>query len=138
MIKEYVNSRQVMHFVDKATPDMSDIMRAEILGRVPKRLFDYRRQERMRRSTAEHILDAFDLGYLLYTGDIDTFEEGVKESSYQRIKTMEKNNRIYRSERDWWRNRAQELERKHGEPSLSPPKHESKDSVKALDVANVH
>ncbi len=130
MIEERVNAQQVMHFVVNASPDMSWNGRAEVIGVNPRRLLDYRKQPWVRRQTAEKILDAFDLGYLLYTGDIEIDQHELKYSQTQMLEQVQNTNRQLREKNRQLTTRVKTLERKLA--SLSP---QSKDSVKALDRA---
>ncbi len=145
MIRELVNAQQVMHFVDRATPDTYDTDRALIVGVHARRLYAYRKQQWMTRDTAEKLLDAFDLGYLLYTGDIEVVNSEVKESITSVYKKTREHNRRLKAQRNEWRDRALKAEKLLQNPP-SPPKctcsesqpNGCKDSVKTLDVAVCH
>lgn len=119
--KEWVNAQQVMHFIDRAEPDMSDLKKAEKAGKSARRLYAYRKQQKMTRDVAEDLLDAFDLGYLLHTGDIGIERVEVHESMHSKMRRAQAANKNLRAEVTYWKNRALAAESAQPvHPSLSP------------------
>jgi hypothetical protein len=129
VIREYVNAQQVMHFVDRATPDTFDTDRALVVGVHARRLYAYRKQKWITRETAEKLLDAFDLGYLLYTGDIEIRQDGIGESNESAKRKAQQRNKQLSEELQYWKARAKRLE--NNPPS--PPNCTCKDNVKEFD-----
>jgi hypothetical protein len=135
--RRYVNAQQVMRFIDRAEPDMSDIQKSIKVQRSPKRWYNYRRQERMDYDTAERILDIFDLGYLLHTGDIEIYESEIKESMTDLLATSRESLRKTKQDYRYWRRRAEAAEaqlKQNGlEPSYPSLSSRSKEFVKPVD-----
>jgi hypothetical protein len=99
-----------MHFIDRANPDMPDTRKSLIADKSEKSFYNYRRKECMYLETAEDLLDAFDLGYLLHTGDIDTWEIEVKESNHAALRKAQAHNGKLMEEVREWKERALKAE----------------------------
>ena len=120
-MSKFYNAKQVMRYVDRATPDMSDNMRSEVSGKSQRCIYRYRRQRWMMQKTVEDLLDAFDLGYLLHTEDWET--KDVSETNEQRCQRYQSMNISLRTQnadlRRKLENHRRKLERfRKNNPSL--------------------
>jgi hypothetical protein len=129
---EYVNSQQMMQFVDRATPDTFDTDRALVIGVHARRLYAYRKQKWVTRDTAEKVLDAFDLGYLLYTGDIEIEVRHVGEAESTAKRKAQQRNVVLSQQVRYWKKRALRAEKKL--QSTPPSLTTCKESVNTLDA----
>ena len=91
---ETVEPEKVFFHIDRCFPDMSNQDIADILDVNNKRVFEMRRQKFMRLETADRILTALDLSYLLSTGDIPI---KVNEKAVYKKKKLDPQEALIRS-----------------------------------------
>lgn len=90
---ELVRCDQVLEQIERATPEMSWLQRSRVAGLTSKRFYNWRKQQKhMRFYTADKLLQAFDLGYLLSDGTIDIIEKPIKHTQEDQIRRVQKLN----------------------------------------------